>query len=212
MKLHKRWFLFLLICITACNSNTVETPAIDTTKLLKTHEIINNLQETNPLATLDISPMDMSYFPPNYQQMRMSDTIKGGPVLRVIYSRPHLQGRKLFQDFLKYGQPWRLGANESTELDVFEPIIVQGRKLPKGRYTLYCIPKEDEWIIAINSNVDVWGLKIDSTKDVMRVKAPVSRNNPAIEYFTIVFEKADGRNGSLVMGWQDIIARLAFKY
>ena len=34
MKLHKRWFLFLLICITACNSNTVETPAIDTTKLL----------------------------------------------------------------------------------------------------------------------------------------------------------------------------------
>ena len=201
MKLHKRWFLFLLICITACNSNTVETPAIDTTKLLKTHEIINNLQETNPLATLDISPMDMSYFPPNYQQMRMSDTIKEGPVLRVIYSRPHLQGRKLFQDFLKYGQPWRLGANESTELDIFEPIIVQGRKLPKGRYTLYCIPKEDEW-----------GLKIDSTKDVMRVKAPVSRNNPAIEYFTIVFEKADGRNGSLVMGWQDIIARLAFKY
>ena len=110
MKLHKRWFYFCWFCITACNNNTsLETPAIDTTKLLKTHEIINNLQETNPLATLDISPMDMSYFPPNYQQMRMSDTIKEGPVLRVIYSRPPCKGRKLFQDFLKYGQPWRLG-------------------------------------------------------------------------------------------------------
>lgn len=212
MKLLNAAILFLLIWLTACGPKTSNKPITDTTMLIKAHEIVSNVKDNNPYVSLDVSPMDMCYFPPNYQQLRMSDSINTDPVLRIIYSRPHLQGRKLFYDILKYGQPWRLGANEATELDVYQPISIAGKKLTKGRYTLYCIPKENEWTIAINAGVDIWGLKMDSTKDVMRVIAPITKGHPHIEYFTMVFEKSNGHDGTLLMGWQDILARLSFKY
>mgnify|MGYP003694383693 CR=1 FL=1 len=57
--------------------------------------------------------MDMSYFPVNYSQKKMTHDITTLPVMRVIYSRPHRQGRTIFGNLLKYGERWRLGANEA---------------------------------------------------------------------------------------------------
>ena len=196
--------------IAACDQKPVNNPAVDTT-LIKRTEAILPQKDINILSPVDISPMDMSYYPPNYPQLKMSAAIKSNPVLRVIYSRPHLQGRKLFKDFLAYGEPWRLGANEATELDVFQPVVIDGQKLPQGRYTLYCIPKEQKWMIVINSNLDTWGLKMESSKDILKAEIPVSHNNPNLEYFTMVFEKAsDG--AVLIMGWGDLMARLPIKF
>ncbi|GAB3015776.1 hypothetical protein GCM10027051_19730 [Niabella terrae] len=158
-------------------------------------------------ADVDISPMDMSYFPLKYPLLKMTDPRLQPPVLRVIYSRPHLQGRKLFEEVLKYGEPWRLGANEATELDVYQTVSVDGKSLPEGRYTLYAIPRAGYWTIAFNKDLDTWGLKPDSTQDVMRVKVPVTYYNAYLEYFTMVFEATD-TGANLVMGWDDVVARL----
>lgn len=197
----------------SCHSFTPEPTKTDTTALVvKPPSATPPPGEKNIYAPVDISPMDMAYFPPNYPQQKMIGSVGGGPILRVIYSRPHLQGRNLFHDILHYGEPWRLGANEATELQVYEPVTIQGKKLQKGRYTLYCIPQKDEWTIAVNKNLDTWGLTIDSTKDVMRVTAPVTPGKSKLEYFTMVFEKGDGKSGSLLLGWQDVEARLPFTY
>jgi Protein of unknown function (DUF2911) len=75
----------------------------------------NHNYGANEYATVDVSPMDMSYFPVEYYKLNMTRQPTTPLVVRVIYSRPHLNGRKLFADILKYGEPWRLGANESTE-------------------------------------------------------------------------------------------------
>src|SRR5687768_2385202 len=61
---------------------------------------------SNPFAQVDISPMDMSYYPVDYPKLKMTDSITGPPLARVIYSRPHLGGRKIFNDVLKYDEPW----------------------------------------------------------------------------------------------------------
>src|SRR5437868_8613217 len=50
----------------------------------------------NPYAVIDISPMDMSYFPVDYSKRKMAHEISTPPVMRVIYSRPHKQGRVIF--------------------------------------------------------------------------------------------------------------------
>src|SRR5438128_1425806 len=63
----------------------------------------------NPYVVVDVSPMDMSYFPVDYPKLKMAKQISQPPVMRLIYSRPHLQGRELFHDVLKYGEYWRLG-------------------------------------------------------------------------------------------------------
>ena len=129
-----------------------------------------------PYPGADVSPMDMSYFPPEFPKLKMANAAETGPVARVIYSRPHLQGRRLFPDILKYGEAWRLGANEATELQLFRDVSIQGKTIKQGRYILYCVPNQESWTIVINSNIDTWGLKADPSKDIARFDVPVKKN------------------------------------
>jgi len=169
------------------------------------------VRDDNPYRSVDISPMDMSYYPDDYPIQKMVKKTSVLPVARVIYSRPHLQGRSLFQNLLKYGEPWRLGANESTELDLYTETMVQDKKIKAGRYVLYCIPQEGDWTIIINSNIDSWGLHPDSTKDIARFTIPLKKTTNHLEYFTMVFEKS-GTGANLLMAWDNLEARLPFVF
>lgn len=167
----------------------------------------------NPYATVDVSPMDMSYFPVDYPKLKMANHNAPPPVMRVIYSRPHLQGRHLFTNLLKYGEPWRLGANESTEIQFYRPVSINDKTVKPGRYIIYCIPQENTWTIALNTHVDSWGLEQDSAKDVHRFTIPAQHEHggPSIEYYTMVFQKTD-YGADLVMAWGDLLARLPIKF
>jgi hypothetical protein len=166
---------------------------------------------SNTYANVDKSPMDMSYYPVDYPKLKMADNNIAPPVARVIYSRPHLSGRKLFHEVLKYGEHWRLGANEATEIDFFRDVTIQDSKIKPGRYVLYCILGPDKWSMVINSNIDSWGLKQDSTKDIQRFDIPVTHGNPPLEYFTMVFEKTN-TGANLIMAWDDVIAKLPISF
>lgn len=163
----------------------------------------------NPFAPVDVSPMDMSYYPVEYPKLKMANHNIAAPVVRVVYSRPHLQGRHLFNDVLKYSEPWRLGANEATEIQFYRDLTIQNKKIKAGRYILYCIPEAEKWTIALNSDIDSWGLKQEPAKDVQRFDIPVRHDHggPSLEYFTIVFEKTT-TGADMVMAWGDIVARL----
>jgi hypothetical protein len=167
----------------------------------------------NPYATVDVSPMDMSYYPVEYPKLKMANVNIPPPVVRVVYSRPHLQGRHLFNDVLKYGEPWRLGANESTEIQFYRDVTIQDKKVKTGRYILYCIPEADKWTIVLNSNNDSWGLKQEPTKDIDRFDIPAKHDHggPSLEYFTIVFEKT-ATGADMIMAWGDIVARLPITF
>jgi hypothetical protein len=165
----------------------------------------------NPYVIVDISPMDMSYYPAGYPKLKMAKAVSALPMARVVYSRPHLQGRQLFHNLLKYGDLWRLGANESTELDIYTDAYIQNKKIKAGRYVLYCIPQPDNWTIIINSNIDSWGLQPDSTKDIARFIIPVKQTANHLEYYTMIFEKTS--NGAdLLMAWDNLEARLPFRF
>jgi hypothetical protein len=217
MKLIKHLsFLFLyLSLLTACNnsgSGKKNNTADSTNTAGSTGTPIENKKEpvntTNPYASIDISPMDMIYFPVDYPKLKMTHTTDIPPVARIIYSRPHREGRKIFGSLLKYGEPWRLGANEATEIQLYKDVTIQNKKVVKGRYILYCIPFENKWTIVFNSNVDSWGLKINSADDVYKFDAPLTFNSSLlIEYFTIVFEKT-ATGFDLLMVWENMMARL----
>ncbi|HYC39815.1 MAG TPA: DUF2911 domain-containing protein [Chitinophagaceae bacterium] len=197
--------LALAGCAERGNRNE-QQPSRDTSRTQPRQE-----NTVNPHAGVDLSPMDMSYFPPNYPQQKMGKAVSDPPLARIIYSRPQLQGRKLFRDVLKHGEPWRLGANEATELELFRDALIQGRPVKKGRYILYCIPQQDQWAIRLNSNLDSWGLKPDSTRDVTSFMVPVTRSKFHIEYFTIVFEPA-AEGANILMAWDQLEARLPIRF
>lgn len=204
-------FIFCTLLITACggkkDTKTQELPAkpIDSVPVLKTPVA------ENPYAPLDISPMDMSYYPVGYMKTKMASLTMQPPLARVIYSRPHLQGRHIFHEVLKYGQPWRLGANEATELQLFSDATIQGKKIKAGRYVLYCIPEENEWTIVFNGYIDSWGLKQEPSKDVARFTIPVTKTNTSLEYFTMVFLGKE-KQAELLMAWDNVEARLPINF
>jgi hypothetical protein len=205
--------IFVLSCslLVACggkdnNKKSVELPSrSDSAGPIKTNVSINTY------APVDVSPMDMSYFPVDYPKLKMSKTTNSSPMARVIYSRPHLQGRKLFHEVLKYGEPWRLGANEATELDLYRDAEINGKKIKPGRYVLYCIPGADSWNIVLNSNIDSWGLEPDSTKDLAHFIVPATKTANSIEFFSMVFQQTPA-GADLIMAWDDIEARLPFVF
>jgi hypothetical protein len=166
---------------------------------------------TNSYSPVDISQMDMSYYPVDYPKLKMTNAITTSPLARVIYSRPHLQGRKLFHDVLKYGEPWRLGANEATELELYTDATIQDKKIKAGRYILYCIPQQEKWTIVLNSNIDSWGLQPDQSKDIAHFIVPVIKTGNSLEFFTMIFQKSNGE-AELLMAWDNVEAKLPISF
>jgi hypothetical protein len=213
MRLLTRLYFVIIpmLFILACGNNENKPVNNGNTASKDSSKIKAPGKNENPYAIVDISPMDMSYYPADYPILKMTKAINTNPLARVIYSRPHLQGRQLFHDLLKYGEPWRLGANESTELDLYTDALIQDKKIKAGRYVLYCIPEPDNWTIIINSNIDSWGLHPDSTKDIARFIIPVKQTANHLEYYTMIFEKT-GDGAELLMTWDNLEARLPFRF
>ena len=205
-------FLLLLsfVCLFGCQpKKQIET--VETTK-----DSTINLGQKNPYYTMDQSPMDMIYYPENYpiEQMKNADSAKG-PFIRIIYSRPHKKGREIFGDdttaLCIYDKPWRLGANEATEIELFKNVIIGGKNLPKGRYTLYAIPYKDRWTIIFNSSVYTWGLHIDASKDVFKTDVPTMLQTPNVEDFTMQLLGMD-YGADLLIAWDTVKVILPIEF
>lgn len=202
-------FIFMLLA--ACGEAGLKHKPAQPRLQLKDTTLTPEQVRRNPFSAIDVSPMDMSYYPVDYTKLKMTGSIKELPVVRVIYSRPHLQGRELFHGLLNYDEPWRLGANEATEIQLFRNLRIGDKEVIAGRYSLYCIPHETTWTVVFNKNIDTWGLKADSTQDAYRFEAPVKNITNHIEYFTMAFEKA-GAGANLMMIWDNVVAKLHFTY
>ena len=105
-----------------------------------------------------------------------------------------------------------MGANESTEIDFFKPVTINGKTFDKGRYTLYCIPDSSKWTIIINTATDTWGAyEYDEKKDLLRVDVPVQKQTSSTEALVMAFEKsATGAN--LVIVWDDVKCALPIAF
>jgi Protein of unknown function (DUF2911) len=175
------------------------------------------IEPANTNAEVDKSPVDISYYPVNYPKQLMEGNDSATLTARVIYSRPHKANRQIFSNdgppksILQYGDYWRLGANEATEIEFFKPTTINGQKILKGRYIIYCIPHADKWTIVLNSNLFSFGLHQDAAKDVIKVEIPVQQSTGDVEYFTMVFQKsATGAN--LIMAWGNVKASLPLSF
>ena len=162
---------------------------------------------------MDASPMDAAYFPPRaaFRAFAKTDEEKKAnePKIRVIYSRPQLKGRTLFKDIEKYGQVWRLGANESTEIMFFTDVTIGDTQVKAGRYTLYGVPQESEWEIHFSTDNDGWGQYAFKPEEstVAKITVPTETPENSIEAFSILFEAVDD-GAHMIMGWGDQMVRV----
>lgn len=181
--------------------------------LLRVTLSVSAQSDSAQLPPMDKSPMDMSYYPSDYPILKISDKATDAPVVRVIYGRPQKNGRPVFGSLVEYGKVWRLGANEATEIEFYKDVTVAGKKIKRGRYTLYAIPERNAWTLIINKDTDTWGaFKYDTKNDVLRTSVPVITVKAPVETLSITFTKTNpGCN--LLIAWDstEVLLPVVFK-
>lgn len=114
--------------------------------------------------------------------------------IKITYSRPHKRGREIFGDLVPFGEVWRTGANEATEITTTKDILVNAVLLKAGTYSLFTIPDRIKWTIIINREVGLWGAYNYNPKlDVMRFDVPVESTGEVFEPLTITLDRSNDK-------------------
>jgi hypothetical protein len=132
----------------------------------------------------------------------------GGMTVTVKYSRPSVRGRLIFgtkdQEALQpFGEYWRLGANEATEISFNRNILFNGSPVNAGTYRMYAIPGENSFEMVLNTQVGESGSNApDEEKDVLRTKVQTQRTSSPVEQFTISLAPQN-EGMQMVFEWSD---------
>lgn len=152
--------------------------------------------------------------------MGMARITLGDAYVRVVYSRPYQRGRdnifgtKESGAVVPYGEVWRTGANEATEITVTKDVTIAGKKLPAGTYSLFTTPGADRWKVHVNSALGLDGTgyfdreaqkftPADLPKtEVLVAEVPASSlpEDKLVDQLTISFEKT-AAGADMVLRW-----------
>lgn len=135
----------------------------------------------------------------------MVEQMVGLTTVKVEYSRPSARGRVVFGDLVPFGEVWRTGANKCTTIEFDGPVMIEEQPVKPGKYSLFTIPSEDVWVVILNSNVDLWGAgDRKPEEDVLTVKVPMTKAEPAVETFTIGFDEVKDDAALLTLAWDHL--------
>lgn len=81
---------------------------------------------------------------------------------KLCYSRPSARERLVFGGLVPYDTLWRTGANEATVLHITSDATIAGIPVAAGKYSIYTVPREDQWSLVVNASTDQWGLTQDA--------------------------------------------------
>ncbi|MEX0593674.1 MAG: DUF2911 domain-containing protein [Balneolaceae bacterium] len=128
----------------------------------------------------------------------------GTTEIRVTYGRPSVNGRDIFSSngLVPYGNVWRTGANETTNITVSGPIEIAGESLPAGTWSLYTVPGPSQWSVILNEKLS-WGTQYDESQDLFRAAVSIESADHQ-EQFLITFEEVSHSSATLVLHWAGV--------
>ena len=108
--------------------------------------------------------------------------------VKVVYGQPYRNNRTIFGEWEKYGEVWRTGANEATEITLTEAVLMNNNVVEAGTYSLFTIPGEDQWTVILNHALGQWGaFDYSEDRDYLRFDVPVTHLDVPVEAFNIEF-------------------------
>ena len=119
---------------------------------------------------------------------------------KVTYGRPYKKDRDVFGGLEKFGNVWRLGADQATTISFNSDSKFGGQAIPKGTYTMFALLNENEWTLILNSQLGQWGAfayEKNKDKDIAKVTVPVKKLDNVVEQLTIRFDK----NNTMIIEW-----------
>lgn len=118
----------------------------------------------------------------------------------IDYSSPAVKNRKIWGGEVPYDKVWRAGANEATVISFDKDVVIEGKPLPAGKYSLFTIPGESEWTVIFSKETGQWGTQYDESQDALRVTVDPDEADEFHERLKYKIE--DGDEVSLV--WENM--------
>jgi Protein of unknown function (DUF2911) len=121
----------------------------------------------------------------------------------LVYSRPDVKGRKIFDGMEPYGTVWRTGANSATVIKFTDDVSMEGKPVPAGEYGLFSIPGEKEWTIILSKQPKQWGAyNYKASDDFLRFTVKTKHLSDLTETMTLAFTNVSPTSCDLQMMWE----------
>lgn len=128
--------------------------------------------------------------------------------IKVDYARPGTKGREVFGKLIPYGEIWRTGASDCSTISFNDEVTIGGKKIAKGKYSLFSIPNVEQWTIIINTDTTLHGASgYDEKKDVHRFTVKPEKSARFYETFTIELSDIVKDNGMLYLIWENTMVK-----
>lgn len=150
----------------------------------------------------------------------------GDTYVKVVYGRPYIRDRVIFgaaadgeSPLVPYGQLWRTGANEATEITITDPLNVAGQRLDAGTYAIFTVPGPERWTVRFSPQLGMDGTGrfdpetatftplYDQDMDVLVVEADARRLDDAVDPLTFTFEPT-AAGADLLLRWERTEVRI----
>jgi len=108
--------------------------------------------------------------------------------ISVAYGRPVARGRELFGKLVPWDAIWHPGADSATRIRFNHDVLLEGKPLSAGEYSLWLIPRESApWTVIVSRAAHVFHLPYPGTRnDVLRFDVTPEQVSP-MESFAIYF-------------------------
>ena len=121
-----------------------------------------------------------------------------GATITINYSSPSVKGRVIWGELVPFNKVWRAGANDATTIETDKELIIEGQKLPAGKYSFFVIPNEKECVIIFNKEAKQWGAyKYNEAEDQLRVTVKQQLAETNVEGLIYNINK-----NSIVLSWE----------
>lgn len=159
------------------------------------------------------------------------EIFQGGKWIDIVYGRPLLRGREAFPGTgAEYGKVtyagapvWRAGANASTRLKTEVPLMIGGKMVPAGEYSLFIeLKSPKEWTFIVSSwaaaqkfneaskDALYGAFEYTPAKDVTRAGMKVEALPFRVEQLTWEFLDVTDGGGRMAVLWDKNMASVPF--
>lgn len=120
-----------------------------------------------------------------------------GATININYGSPSVKGREIWGKLVPFNKVWRAGANDATTFEIDKELIIEGEKLPAGKYSFFIIPNQNDCIIIFNKEAKQWGAyKYNEKEDQLRVIVKQEITDSRTEQLVYTINK-----NNIVLSW-----------
>ena len=193
---HLLWALVLLAVLAGCRRN----PGRDVTPVSAVPANVTDISE-------EVIPLDQVS---KSQAAAIGQRIATTEIT-LTYSRPVARGRQLFGALVPYDAVWTPGADKATAIGISRNIDVNGHSLPKGSYSVWTIPRHDEWTIIFSKAANAYHTEYPGeAQDALRLQVAPQKGSHA-ETLTFAFPIVEGKDAVLELQWGEVRVPLSIR-